>query len=136
MYHQLLDNLVAFSEKLAPLKKFAPFIWYRNILYSVDLMANALTLGDPREPISSVLGKMRQDGTCRLCMIFCGILSLVFFEYNHCLKSVHTHLGRGTDDDWAPIRGLRRKWSNGFVIMVIAMMWYRDELLQFIINIT
>jgi hypothetical protein len=136
MYQSILDKLIAFGEKLAPLKKFPPFLYYRNILYSLDLMANSVTLGDPREPISSVLGKMRQDGTCRLCMIFCGILSILFMEKNHCLNSVHTHLGRGTDNDMSPIPGLRRKWSNGFVIIVIALMVYRDELLDIIIKIT
>ena len=124
-------------EKIAKaLTKFAPFIWYRNVLCSFDLMSNAITLGDPREPISSVLGKMRRDGTCYMCVAFCSILSILFVEPNHCLNSIHTHLGRGTDDDMSPIPGLRRKWSNGFVIMVVAMMWYRDELLNLIINIT
>jgi len=136
MYQSILDKLIAFGEKLAPLKTFPPFLYYRNILYSLDLMANSVTLGDPREPISSVLGKMRQDGTCRLCMIFCGILSILFMERNHCLNSIHTHLGRGTDNDMSPIPGLRRKWSNGFVIIVIALMVYRDELLDIIIKIT
>ena len=124
-------------EKIAKaLTKFAPFIWYRNILYSIDLMANSLLLGDPREPISSVLGKMRQDGTCKLCAVFCGLLSIIFIEPNHCLNSIHKHLGRGTDNDMSPIPGLRRKWSNGFVILVLATMYWREELLNFIINIT
>ena len=136
MYKTLLGLLAGFGDKLAPLKKFAPFIWYRNILYSIDLMANSLTLGDPREPISSVLGKMREDGVCWACKIFCGILSILFMEKNHCLNSIHRHLGRGTDNDLSPIPGLRRKWSNAFVIIVLAMLCYRDELFQFIINIT
>ncbi len=116
--------------------EFAPFRWYRNILYSLDLMSNALTLGDPREPISSVLGKMRRDGTCKLCMVFCGALSIVFIEPNHCINSIHENLGRGTNNDMSPIPGLRRKWSNGFVVLVVAMLWYRADLLSFIMNIT
>lgn len=125
-----------FDKFIKAATKFAPFIWYRNILYSLDLMANAVTLGDPREPISSVLGKMRRDGTCKLCVAFCGVLSVLFIEPNHCLNSIHDHLGRGTDNDMSPIPGLRRKWSNGFVVMVLALLWYRDELLDIIINIT
>jgi hypothetical protein len=135
MYKSLLDLLIGFSEKLEPLKRFPPLLWYRNILYSIDLMANSLTLGDPREPISSVLGKMRQDGTCKLCAVFCGILSILFMEKEHCLNSVHKHLGRGTDNDMSPIPGLRRKWSNGFVIIVVLMMIYREELMTFVMNI-
>jgi hypothetical protein len=136
MYQKLLDLLIGVGEKLAPLKKFPPFLYYRNILYSLDLMANSVLLGDPREPISSVLGKMRRDGTCRACMLFCGLLSLLFMETNHCLNSIHEHLGRGTNNDMSPIPGIRRKWSNGFVIIVLALLWYRDEILQVIINLT
>lgn len=136
MYQSILDKLIAFGEKLAPLKNFPPLIYYRNILYSLDLMANAVLLGDPREPISSVLGKMRRDGTCKACMMFCGILSILFMEFEHCKNSIHEHLGRGTDNDMSPIPGIRRKWSNGFVIIVLALLWYRDEILQVIINIT
>jgi hypothetical protein len=136
MYKTILSLLVGFSDKLEPLKNFPPLIFYRNILYSLDLMANSITLGDPREPISSVLGKMRQDGTCKLCAVFCGILSILFMEKEHCLNSVHTHLGRGTDNDMSPIPGLRRKWSNAFVIIVVLLMIYRDDLLNLVIKIT
>lgn len=136
MYKTILSLLVGFSDKLEPLKKFPPLIFYRNILYSLDLMANSITLGDPREPISSVLGKMRQDGTCKLCAVFCGLLSILFMEKEHCLNSVHTHLGRGTDNDMSPIPGLRRKWSNAFVIIVVLLMIYRDDLLNLVIKIT
>ncbi len=136
MHESAIKYMLGLSDKLAVFKNFAPFIWYRNILYSLDLMSNALTLGDPRETISSVLGKMRTDGTCKLCVVFCALLSIVFVEPKHCINAVQRDVGRGTNNDMSPIPGLRRKWSNGFVIIVIAMLFYRDTLLNFIINIT
>lgn len=95
-------------------------------------MANAVSLGDPREPVSSVLGKMRRDGTCKLCVVFCKLLSILFLEPNHCLNSIRDDYGFGTENNWAPIPKLRRKWSNGFVVIVVLMLWYHNEIWTFL----
>ncbi len=121
---------------LNKISKTAPFIWYRNVLFTLDLMTNAITGGDPRETISSVLGKMQRDGTCKACILLCGFLSIIFMEESHCKNAITPKIGRGTENDWSPIVGLRRRWSNGFVVLLIVMFYYRVEIMDFIINIT
>ena len=124
------------SPKLSIVTDFPLFKWYRNLLLTIDLMVNSITFGDPRETVSSVLGKMKRDGTCKMCQIFCKILSIVFMEKEHCKNSIMEDVGRGTKNDMSPIPGLRRRWSNGFVIIIIAMMYHQDAIWTFIGNIT
>lgn len=116
------------TPKLTVVTDFFLFKWYRNLLLTCDLMVNSITFGDPRETVSSVLGKMKRDGTCKMCHIFCNILSFLFMEKEHCKHAIQEHIGRGTDNDMSPIPGLRRKWSNGFVIMIVLILVYKDVL--------
>lgn len=106
--------------------------WYRNILLSFDYMINALTLGDPRETLSSVFGKMKQDGTCMLCVYLCKALSVIMLDPDHCKKAIIPQYGRNSDNDMSPIPGLRRKWSNGFVILIGVMFFYQAEVFAFL----
>jgi hypothetical protein len=95
-------------------------------------MVNALSFGDPRETVSSVLGKMKRDGTCKLCRVFCGVLSFLFMEKEHCKNAIRDDLGRGTANDMSPIPGLRRRWSNAFVVIVLLMLYYSDQIWELV----
>ena len=127
---------IAISDFLAPKVSYVtnlpPFKWYRNILWAWDFMINAFTFGDPRETTSSVMGKMMRDGTCWFCHLYCGVLSFLYMEKNHCKNAIQEDVGRGTEDDMAPIPGLRRKWSNGFVIIIILITFYQDAIWEFL----
>jgi hypothetical protein len=110
---------------------FPPLKWYRNILYALDQLVNAILLGDPRETVSSVLGKMKDRRNCKLCGYFCKVLSLIFFEPNHCIRSInHT---QGMDHSYNNMSVVKRRgWGNFFVILVILVLVFRNEILDFI----
>ena len=124
------------SPKLSVVTDFPLFKWYRNLLYTLDLMVNSLTFGDPRETVSSVLGKMMRDGTCKGCHLFCGVLSFLLLEKEHCKNAIIEGVGRGTKNDMSPIPGLRRRWSNGFVVIILLMLYYSDQIWELVGKIT
>jgi hypothetical protein len=109
---------------------FFPIKWYRNILYALDTLTNAVLLGDPRETVSSVLGKMKVNRNCKLCGIFCKVLSIVFFEPDHCIRSINRNEGMYTDNNMSVVK--RRGWGNLFVILVVLVLIFRNEILDFI----
>jgi len=121
-----------FTTIFEKLKNNAILKWYRNIMLTFDCMVNALTFGDPRETLSSVFGKMKTDGNCILCSGLCKLLSIVFVDPDHCNKSILKGIGRGADNDMSPIPGLRRKWSNGFVILIVVMFFFQVQVLDFL----
>lgn len=108
--------------------------FYVNILYCLDVLGNVITLGDARETISSVLGKMEQDG-CRTCKVFCKFLSFIFNDPDHCRNSI-LPLGYGTSDNWSPCHGVRRKLQNFYVVILLVLFYYRDYVFGLIMKIT
>lgn len=101
--------------------------WYVQVLRAVDCLVNAITLGDSRETVSSVMGKLRAGGHCKLCVVFCGVLNLVFMEKDHCGRSVNTRVGMGTDRNRSPLGDRRRRLGNLVVIAVVLVLVYRQE---------
>lgn len=95
--------------------------YWRNIMLAIDHGWNAVAFGDPRETASSTLGKLKQSGQgCVLCGLLCGFLSIVFLEPNHCLNSINTKLGMGTDDDHGVLKaGKRSAYANLMVVMIV-----------------
>ena len=71
--------------------------WLYNIAAGFDRMMNAVFGGDPRETISSRLGKYLQapDPKCRLCRwtvgAVCAMLNL--FQRGHCVKAEDPTVG-------------------------------------------
>ncbi len=105
--------------------------FYLNIMYCLDVLGNALTLGDAREPISSVLGKKELEG-CVACKYFCKFLSFIFRDPDHCFMSINTRVGYGSTNNWSPFPGLRRRLGNGYVVLLIVAFFYREELYEFV----
>jgi hypothetical protein len=106
---------------------------YKNILYIIDTLANALTFGDPRETVSSVLGKMRLQGGCLACGLFCRLLNIIFRDADHCANAIMPGIGYGTTDNW----GLQsRAWGNFYVAMIAALFIYRAEAFAFVGRVT
>jgi len=66
------------------------FRYARNLLYAIDLLFNALTAGDPRETMSSRMGKAKRDRNSRLAHFLCGLLHVDPF---HCLDAINDDLG-------------------------------------------
>lgn len=64
--------------------------YLRNLLISLDQLANALLAGDPDETISSRCGKRRE--TCRFCRWLCNLLDRI--EYRHCEDSIEPDEGQ------------------------------------------
>ena len=99
-------------------------------MYGLDTLTNAVLLGDPRETVSSVLGKLKLEGNCKLCGYFCKILSIVFFEPDHCIKSINRRHGMSRYSNMSVVK--RRGWGNFFVILVVLVLIFRNEILDFI----
>lgn len=71
--------------------------WAHNTLVGVDLFANALMLGDPRETISSRLGKWKTGehrGRRIVATTVCPALSVLMVEADHCVRSIDEVNGR------------------------------------------
>ena len=69
--------------------------WAYNVLLSADFFANALMMGDPRESISSRLGKWQQMGGWRgsVADALCPGLSVLMLERDHCRRSIDRTAG-------------------------------------------
>lgn len=72
--------------------------WLQNILLAIDLLANAILLGDPRETISSRIGKKFARNECKLCRWICKYI-LDPIDPRHCQDAVDWTEGRGSDSD-------------------------------------
>lgn len=70
---------------LFKLDKAASITW--GHLYALDIYANSLLGGDPRETISSRLGRGQIEG-CLLCGLLCKFLNI--FDADHCRKAAIT----------------------------------------------
>jgi hypothetical protein len=64
--------------------------YFSNIFRALDQLLNALLAGDPRETVSSRMGKAIDDG-CRVCLWTCRFLSL--FDQRHCQTSIDPSVG-------------------------------------------
>ena len=71
--------------------------WLLNILLAFDLFLNAVFLGDPRETISSRIGKKADRGDCKLCLFLCKWLDRL--DRRHCSAAINWNEGRGSDSD-------------------------------------
>lgn len=69
--------------------------WAYNVLLGLDLFANALLMGDPRESISSRLGKWQEAGGWRGAVAggLCPAVSLIMIERDHCRRSIDRGAG-------------------------------------------
>lgn len=69
--------------------------WAHNVLLGLDFFANALMMGDPRESISSRLGKWQQMGGWRgsVADALCPGLSVLMLERDHCRRSIDRAAG-------------------------------------------
>jgi hypothetical protein len=65
----------------------AKYLW--NILVGIDQLINAGLGGDPRETLSSRMGKIEK--TSRLAGAVCDALSMI--ESNHCQKNIDNTVG-------------------------------------------
>jgi hypothetical protein len=71
----------------------------RNVLGSLDRFGNSLLGGDPRETISSRLGKRLHidHANCFVCSTVCGFLNfinrVVGSNYDHCLEAIDETVG-------------------------------------------
>jgi hypothetical protein len=61
-----------------------------NVLLGLDYFASSLLLGDPRESISSRLGKAQRDGRPWACVL-CRALDAI--SPNHCADSIDATVG-------------------------------------------
>lgn len=78
------------------MKKIAERAWLYvlNWILLADLAANCLLGGDPRETLSSRMGKQRRERDCTVCKWVCRALD--WLDPDHCEKSID--LSRG---DWS-----------------------------------
>jgi hypothetical protein len=65
--------------------------YFSNIFRALDQLLNALLAGDPRETVSSRMGKAIDEGRCMACRWACRILSL--FDQRHCQTSIDPSVG-------------------------------------------
>ena len=76
-------------------------IWkyIQNLLLALDLMLNAIFLGDPEETISSRIGKkvQRSGKDCKVCHYLCKFLDWI--DPRHCRDAINWNEGRGSEDD-------------------------------------
>jgi hypothetical protein len=68
--------------------------WASNVAYALDCLANALTGGDPKMPLSARMGRDIALGLCKACRAVCWVLSLI--QRDHCAKS-WANAQRGAD---------------------------------------
>lgn len=78
------------------LRKFVSRFWLYilNWILLVDLIGNTLLGGDPRETLSSRMGKQMQEGDCVLCGWICYLLDRL--DPDHCQASIDPHRGDGS----------------------------------------
>ena len=66
-----------------------------NIIYAtlrnIDIFFNTVTGGDPRETISSRMGKLLAKHQCVFCKVVCNILNKI--DPNHCQSSINADVG-------------------------------------------
>ena len=65
------------------------YLW--NIVRAKDQLLNAYLAGDPRETLSSRMGKAVKRGDCRPCYWVCRALSLI--DSRHCERSIDPTVG-------------------------------------------
>lgn len=70
------------------------WLYVLNWILLVDLVANCLLGGDPRETLSSRMGKQLQEGDCKLCGWICYVLDRL--DPDHCQASIDPHRGDGS----------------------------------------
>jgi hypothetical protein len=89
--------------------------YVKNLLYALDLFFNAFTAGDPRETMSSRMGKAKRDRNSRLAHFLCGFLHIDPF---HCLDAINDDLGSRalTQAIWPIII----VYIAGFLLLVVA----------------
>lgn len=70
-------------------------LYIRNILYAVircaDIICNAILLGDPRETISSRMGKYVAKKRGFIPCKICALLNKI--DPNHCISSIDDDVG-------------------------------------------
>ncbi len=71
--------------------------YIKNVFLGFDLFVNAVLAGDPRETISSRIGKKTARGECKLCKFICKYLDKI--DSRHCDNSIDWTEGRGSDSD-------------------------------------
>jgi hypothetical protein len=65
------------------------YLW--NLLRAADQVLNTILGGDPREELSSRMGKYMLENKCILCKYVCRLLDI--FQFQHCEKSIDRSLG-------------------------------------------
>jgi hypothetical protein len=86
-----------------------------NVLFAIDLLFNAITAGDPRETMSSRMGKAKRDRNSRIAHFLCGFLHIDPF---HCLDAINNEVGSRalTQAVW-PILAV---YAIGILLLIIA----------------
>jgi hypothetical protein len=70
--------------------KVERYLW--NIFLWLDQGLNTLLGGDPRETLSSRMGKyLRDKRKCVLCKVLCTLLNVI--DKNHCAENIEDSLG-------------------------------------------
>jgi hypothetical protein len=60
--------------------------YIRNVGVAFDRLCNAILLGDPKETMSSRMGRHVKQGSCVLCKFICGALSILWPD--HCINNI------------------------------------------------
>ena len=69
-------------------------LYFLNLFLMLDLAVNTVLGGDPRETLSSRMGKQAHEGDCRVCAWICSLLDRI--DPEHCKKSIDRNRG-----DWS-----------------------------------
>ena len=59
-----------------------------RVAIGFDQVGNAMMGGSEDETVSSRLGRKVSNGECKTCKLFCKLLSLLFNDDYHCVKSI------------------------------------------------
>jgi len=71
-----------------------------NIAIAFDIFCNAVLGGDPRETISSRMGKAITEDRCTVCSFICRVLSRLDPESTkHCKDSIQFYVGKWSKND-------------------------------------
>ncbi len=71
------------------MKKIKQYLY--NLLYALDTDSNAVLGGDPRETISSRLGKVVKEKDSAWAYYACRVLS--WFDHAHCMGAINKRVG-------------------------------------------
>lgn len=66
--------------------------WILNIMFALDELCNSFLGGDPRETMSSRMGKKVVAGKCPVCKFLCKVLAHVLGR-DHCQDSIEPDTG-------------------------------------------